>query len=306
MPLFGLGTWKSEPGDAHQAVKEALRLGYRHVDCAPLYMNEKEIGQALAESFAAGVVKREELWVTSKLWNDCHAPEDVEPALRKTLEDLRLDHLDLYLVHWPVAHRKGVVLPESAADLVPLDELPLRTTWEAMQTVQRAGLARHIGVSNFSVAKLEALAAMEGQGPEVDQVEMHPYLAQRDLIEHGRREGVHITAYSPLGSPDRPDFLRAEDDPILLDDPAILEVAKRHGASAAQVLIAWALQRGSSVIPKSVKPQRLAENLEATKLELSAEDVAAIDALDRHRRYVQGGFWCIPGSGYTLETLWDE
>jgi alcohol dehydrogenase (NADP+) len=176
MPALGLGTWKSAPGDVKKAVIEAIKIGYRHIDCAAIYGNEKEIGEAFTECFEIGIVKREELWVTSKLWNDSHKAEDVRPALEKTLSDLGLDYLDLYLMHWPVAFRKGIVFPENDEGYIPLSEVPIAETWRAMQDVQKIGLTKHIGTSNFSSKKLQHLIDLGGQGPEMNQVELHPYL----------------------------------------------------------------------------------------------------------------------------------
>ena len=306
MPVLGLGTWNSAPGEVGAAVAQALGMGYRHLDCAPIYGNEAEIGAALHEAFAAGVVRREELFVTSKLWNDRHAPDDVLPALRRSLADLRLDQIDLFLIHWPVAHRRGVMFPQSASDFIPLERLPLVETWKGMEAAVAAGLARDIGVSNFSARKLEELAGAARIRPAVNQVELHPYLAQRELVEACRRHRVVVTAYSPLGSRARPETLRQEGEPVLLEDPQVRAVADRSGATPAQVLLAWGLQRGTAVIPKSVHPQRLAENLAAAALVLSKEDMRSLDALDRGRRYVDGSFWALPGSPYTLSGLWDE
>jgi alcohol dehydrogenase (NADP+) len=306
MPSLGLGTWKSTPGEVGGAVRKALELGYRHFDCAAIYGNEAEIGEALAGALRKGVVARDELWITSKLWNDRHATEDVLPALENTLKDLRLDYLDLYLVHWPVTLRKDVHFPELPTDFIGPDVLPLAATWAGMEATVDAGLARHIGVSNFSAAKLQTVLADARLRPEVNQVEMHPYLAQNDLVAYCRENEIHVTAYSPLGSIDRPKSMKQADEPVLLEDEAVLGVASRTGCSAAQVLLAWALQRGTSVIPKSVHPGRMEENLAASELTLAPADTAALDALDRHRRYVTGGFWVKEGGPYTLSNLWDE
>jgi alcohol dehydrogenase (NADP+) len=304
LPMLGLGTWKSAPGEVGAAVTEALRLGYRHLDCAFIYGNEAEIGQALSQAFDAGAVTRDQLWVTSKLWNDAHAPEDVRPALEKALADLELDALDLYLVHWPVVLRKGVFGPEKASDLLPLSEVPLAATWQAMEELVDAGLTRHIGVSNFGPRNLEELLTGARIPPEMNQVELHPYLQQDELIALCRQHGVHVTAYSPLGSLDRPASMKGQGDPVLLEDPTVTAIAVRHQATPAQVLIAWALQRGTAVIPKSVRPERLRENLAAAELELTAEDMGELAALDRGRRYLDGSFWAIPGSPYTLDDVW--
>lgn len=305
MPRVGLGTWKSGRGEVRAAVREALRVGYRHIDCAHNYGNETQVGQALADALAGGV-KREELWITSKLWNDAHEPENVRPALETTLKNLNLDYLDLYLMHWPVALRAGTEFPERAGDMTSLAELPLATTWKGMEACVEAGLTRRIGVSNFSAKKLAQLLEAARIAPAMDQVELHPYLQQEALVEFCRKHDVQVTAYSPLGSGDRPAALKAENEPILMEDPVIQGVAQRHAASPAQVLIAWALARGTAVIPKSVTPVRIRQNLEAAQLQLGEAEMREIAALDRHRRYLDGKIWTLPGSGYTLENLWDE
>jgi alcohol dehydrogenase (NADP+) len=300
MPAQGLGTWQVEPAAVGPMLSTALRLGYRHIDAAAIYGNESAIGAALARALGSGDVTREQLWITSKLWNDAHDPAQVRPALERTLRDLRLDWLDLYLIHWPVAHRSGVTMPSSGADQLSLEQQPLADTWGAMEELVEAGLVRHIGVSNFSIAKLTALAAAVRITPQVNQVERHPWLQQHALLRYCCNHGIVLTAYAPLGR------AASAAGGSLLADPVITAIAAAHRATPAQVLLAWGLACGTAVIPKSVHPERLAANLAASRLCLSPEDLVAIRALDRHHRLVDGSFWVLPDGPYTLTNLWDE
>jgi len=273
MPILGLGTWKSTPGEVYKAVKEALRIGYRHIDCAPIYGNEAEVGQALADSFKEGVTSRDQLWITSKLWNNSHAPENLQPSLEKTLSDLQIDSLDLYLIHWPVVLRKEVLFHESVNDLIALDDLPIIKTWSVMEEMVDKGLCNHIGVSNFSVAKLKGLLTDGNLKPEMNQIELHPYLQQPAMLEFCKSNGIHLTGYAPLGSADRPERLKVEDEPILLEEPAITTIAERHGITPAQLVLSWAIHRRTAVIPKSVNPGRLKQNLSAAEVSLAQDDM---------------------------------
>ena len=306
LPLLGLGTWKAAPGQVTSAVREAIRQGYRHIDCASIYGNEPEVGAAIRDAIADGEVTREELWVTSKLWCNSHGRENVEPALRKTLADLGLAWLDLYLIHWPVAIDPAVGFPSSAKEMLPPSAERLRATWAGMEAVLEAGLTRHIGVSNYSIRKLQDLLAHGRLRPEVNQVELHPLLQQPELVAFCNAHGIHLTAYSPLGSGDRPAQLKAADEPVLLENPVIAAIAAEHGCSAAQVLLAWHLGRGISTIPKSVSAERLRENLAAAAIQLSPADQERIAALDQGLRLVDGSFWLMEGSPWTLQSLWDE
>jgi len=302
MPILGLGTWKSEPGEVGAAVREAVRAGYRHIDCAAIYGNEAEIGVVFEELIQSGEVSREELWITSKLWNNAHGEDQVAEALKQTLSDLRLDYLDLYLIHWPVATRG--VFPTRGDHFFTLEEKPLTDTWAGMEACVEEGLTRHIGVSNFNIKNLETISRGATIYPEMNQVELHPFLAQEPLCDFCRKNGIHLTAYSPLGSGDRPDVMKKLDELSLLKNETVAAIAKAHNCTSAQVLIRWAIERGTAVIPKSVKSARLIENLAAAELSLTVEDMAELAKLDVGFRYVHGEFWTVAGSPYTLEGLW--
>lgn len=305
LPTLGLGTWKSAPGAVYAAVKQAIALGYRHIDCAPIYQNESEVGRAVAEAIASGQVSRGDLWLTSKLWNDAHAPDQIQPALEKTLADLRVDALDLFLIHWPVLFKPGVIFPRRAGDYIALDDLPISRTWQALEACVAKGLVRHIGVSNFSLGKLDDLCRHATIRPAMNQVELHPYLQQNALLDFCRQNNILVTAYSPLGSGDRPAGMKKRDEPSLLDNPVIGRVAAKHGITPAQTLLAWGLTRQTVVIPKSINPLRLKENLAAADLRLDPDDMAEIAALDLGYRFVDGAFFTGSGSPYTLASLWD-
>ena len=301
MPLFGLGTYQSKANELHDAIISALKDGYRLIDCAAYYKNEEIIGAALQETFTSGLVKREELFITSKLWNNNHAPEHVEEALRKTLHDLRLDYLDLYLIHWPIALKHDIEYPRQASDLLSLEECPLTETWKAMEQKQAKGLCRHIGVSNFSIPKLKELIAVAKNKPEMNQVEMHPYLQQNELFRFCQSEGIYLTAYSPLGR-----NLPIKNKPGLTNEPIIIDLAKKYNCTPAQIIIAWGVQRGIVIIPKSVHPERIKENIKSLDINISPEDMTKIATLDSHTRMTDGSAWIFPDGPYTMKNIWDE
>ncbi len=302
MPLLGLGTWCAARSSIYRAIREAIAAGYRHIDCAPIYGNEKEIGQALNDAFKAGDVRREDLWVTSKLWGNNHGRENVLPALQKTLQDLQLNYLDLYLIHWPVAIKHEVKnFPENGADFLTLEEQPLADTWQGMEDCLHQDFSRHIGVSNFSTKKLTALLQVAQAAPEVNQVELHPYLQQNSLLAFCTQKNVFLTAYTPLGRPNpRSGALR------LLAHDLILKIAEKHAASPAQIVLAWGMHRKTAVIPKSVNPRRIRENFRALSVCLDEEDMQQIQKLDENKRYVDGSFYAMSGSPYTPNNIWDE
>ncbi len=303
IPAFGLGTWKSPKDAVYEAVKEALKIGYTHIDAAWIYFNENEVGKAIGESMAAGAIAREDLFVTSKLWNSFHAPEAVEQGCEETLTALGLDYVDLYLMHWPVAVKPGT-FGSNREDFILLDDCPLSATFEAMVALKEKGLARSVGVSNFSVSKLEQLIAETGVVPAMNQVELHPYNPQSDLLAYCQQKGIQVTSYSPLGSGDRPDSMKVKDEPPLLENETVKAVAKSEGVSPAQLLIAWAIDRKTVVIPKSTNAERLAENFAAARHELSAEARESLDNIDTRFRYVSPESWFIPRVTYEGESFW--
>ncbi|MFY0593529.1 aldo/keto reductase [Roseivirga sp.] len=305
LDAIGLGTWKSEPGEVGQAVREAIKVGYRHIDCAWIYQNEKEIGDAFQAAFADGDVSREELFVTSKLWNSFHAAEDVEKAVRESLEALQLDYLDLYLIHWPIAHQPGIVFSEEASGFAPIEDYPIADTWKAMEALVEKGLVKHIGVSNFNVVKLQKLIGTAKIIPEMNQVESHPLLAQNDLLAFCAENEILYTAYSPLGSRDRAPGMKGDAEPDLFEIDTLKKIAENHNVHPAQILIKWAEGRGTAVIPKSVNPARLKQNLASAEIDLSKEEMESINSLDKGYRFLDGKFWEREGGFYTAEALWN-
>jgi alcohol dehydrogenase (NADP+) len=302
IPCFGLGTWKSGPGEVQRAVVAALDAGYRHIDCASIYGNEGEVGAALKES----AVTRAEIFITSKLFNHDHAAADVEVACRLSMEKLGVDYLDLYLIHWPVCLKKGVQLPPGPNDFT---DVPIKETWTAMEALVKKGLVRAIGVSNFSIKKMEEILAFAKIKPAVNQVEGHPYLAQPKLKDFCDANGIVVTAYSPLGSPDRPARVFDVSDPILLEDTALKAIAERVGRTPAEVLIRWAVQRGTVVIPKSVTPSRIEQNMRAALKPLPEDAMVELAKMDRHLRLLKGTLWTPEGTTgpfKTVSDLWDE
>ena len=296
LPALGLGTWQLEKEQAASAVVEAIKLGYRHIDCAAMYNNEVEIGHGLQEAFAQGLVTRKELWVTSKLWCNAHKRDDVIPALKKTLHDLQLDDLDLYLMHWPIAVKPEEIKPVTPEGFFTLDEVPLSETWEAMIAAQKEGLIRHVGVSNFSIHKLSQLIKETGITPAMNQVERHPFLQQSALVNFCIKNAIHLTAYCPLGQADK----------TLTQHSMVVDIAKDHQCTPAQVILQWGISEHSAVIPKSSSPHHQKENLAAAQIQLSSDAKKALTALDKHHRYVAGHLWTFDGSPYTQENLWDE
>ena len=291
MPIIGLGTFLSSPGEVYQAVRWAIKLGYRHIDCASVYGNQSEIGQALHDAMKEDGIKRTELFITSKLWNDSHLADDVKPAIEKTLHDLKLEYLDLYLMHWPVAQVKGTVMPHNDEDWISLKDAPLSTTWQSMEEVYHRGLTKAIGVSNFNQDNLADIIAQNDIIPAVNQVECHPLLNQNDLILYCRKNNIAITAYSPLGA--------ERSSGSLLANQQIVKIASKLEATPAQVLLAWQIARDVIVIPKSVHETRIRENFASLAVKLDDEDIKQIDALNENYRFFDGEAFCNLAKGYS-------
>jgi aldehyde reductase len=284
-PLLGLGTWKSEPGQVTQAVKDAIDAGYRHIDCAHVYGNEHEVGEGINAKIAEGVIKREDIFVTSKLWNTFHAPKDVRPAIERTLKNLNLSYLDLYLIHWPMGYQESgtELFPRNEAGDILYSDVDYLDTYKALETLVDAGLTKSIGLSNFNARQVDRICSNARIQPVVNQVECHPYLNQARLSAHCKSKNIVITAYSPLGSPDRPWAQPGE--PLLMEDPKLHAIAKKYNKTVAQILIRYQIQKGHAVIPKSVNKDRIISNFQVFDFELSDADIKEIDTFDCNGRF---------------------
>lgn len=309
MPAIGLGTFGSDhvsPEEIAAAVKGAIGVGYRHVDCASVYGNEDRIGGALQEVFDAGM-RREELWIVSKLWNDRHAEEDVIPSCKKSLADLRLNYLDMYLVHWPFPnfHPPGCSVDSRSPDSRPYLHENFMKTWRQMERLVNLGLVRHIGTSNMTIPKLKLLLRDARIRPAINEMELHPHFQQQELFDFVRTQGMEPVGYSPVGSPARPERDRTPEDTVDIEDPVIRAIAERLGVHPAVVCVKWAVQRGQTPIPLSTKRRNYLANLESTvSAPLTAEDMQAIAAIDRNCRLIKGQVF-LWRDNQTWEDLWD-
>lgn len=302
MPAVGLGYWKVDQSAAAALTVDAVKIGYRHLDCAADYGNEASVGDGIAEVVRQGLCKREDLWVTSKLWNTHHRPEHVKPAFIRSLRDLKLDYLDLYLIHFPISlqyvpmetrYPAGwFVDPKDSQPRMVPDAVPIRETWQAMEELVDAGLVRSIGISNFGVSLIRDLLSQCRIRPNVLQVESHPYLVQQKLIRFCHEASIAVTAFSPLGAPSYIPIGMASESDSVLNDPIVRKIASSHGRSAAQIVLRWGVQRGTAVIPKSSKLERLRENLDLAGFELVQPEMESINALNKNQRFNDPGAFC--------------
>lgn len=302
MPAVGLGLWKVDRSDTAAVVRDAIGVGYRHLDCACDYGNEIEVGAGIRTALSEGLCTRDDLWVTSKLWNTYHRAEHVRPACEKSLQDLGLDYLDLYLIHFPIATRyvpieeryppEWVADPNAPEPRMEVDAVPLAETWGAMEQLVEAGLVREIGVCNYTSGLLIDLMAYSGIKPAMLQVESHPFLTQEKLLRLASDFDIAVTAFSPLGALSYVSLDMASDADTVLTAPPVVAAAERLGRTPAQIVLRWGVQRGTAIIPKTTRIERLRENLALFDFELSSDEMQSISALNQNRRFNDPGVFC--------------
>jgi alcohol dehydrogenase (NADP+) len=306
IPCIGLGTFGSD-SVLHETValivKRAIYSGYRHIDCASVYGNEKNIGYVFNEIFSNGFIKREDLWITSKVWNDKH--NDVIESCRQSLRDLQIDYLDLYLVHWPFPnyHPPQCDVSSRSPNAKPFIHENYFNTWRQMEQLVEKGLVKNIGTSNMTIPKLKLLLRDSKIKPACNEMELHPHFQQQELFDFCLLNHIQPIAYCPIGSPGRPDRDRTLDDTVDLEDKVILKIAERLNVTPAQVAIKWAIQRGQIPIPFSVN--HYFENLEAVvKVHLTEDDMKEISKIDKNCRLIKGQVF-LWKEDQSWEDLWD-
>ena len=290
MPRLGYGTWQNTK-DLDILIKEAINVGYRHIDTAVVYRNEDQVGKGVKDSLKQGNVKREDLFIVTKVWNN--EKSDVAKSLNASLQRLELDYVDLLLIHWPIG--------EWIKEKQTFKQVPLHKTWKDLESLVKAGKTRAIGVSNFNVQLLLDLLSYAEVKPACNQVEVHPYLTQEDLIGFCKKNGIEIVAYCPLGGnvPGKPGILSQYNNTIfiefsvktLVEEPIIKELAKKHGKTPAQIILNWHLSRGYTIIPKTATQSRLKENFESSSFELTGDELKKISSLNRDVRVADPREW---------------
>jgi len=304
-----MGTFGSDrygPAEVSAAVAGALRVGYRLIDCAAVYGNEAAMGEVLAEAVAGGL-RRDELFVMSKVWNDMHAPADVVRSVKTSLSDLRVDQLDACFVHWPFPnhHAPGAAADDRHPQSHPYLHEEFMQTWSALESLVDAGLVRHLGTSNVTIPKLELILRDARIQPALNEMELHPCFQQGELFRFCLGHGVQPVGYSPLGSPSRPERDRTPDDIVDTEQEAVREIAAAHGIHPALVCLKWAVARGQVPIPFSVKREQYLANLRAVVGDpLTPAETEAMRGVERNNRLIKGQVFLWPGSQSWLD-LWD-
>ncbi|XP_043266028.1 aldo-keto reductase family 1 member B1-like [Colletes gigas] len=285
MPAFGLGTYQSRAGEVEKAVIEAINIGYRHIDTAFYYQNEKEIGTAIQAKIKDGTVKREDLFVTTKLWNNSHEEKSVVPMCKKSLENLGLSYVDLYLIHWPFAFQPGGdLMPRDANGALLMSDTDYLETWKGMEECVRLGLARSIGISNFNIEQITRLLGAAKILPVNNQIEVNVNVNQKELIEFCTKHNITVTGFSPLGQPGNRSGI-----PTSLDHPKIVELSKKYNKTTAQITLRYLLQRGIAIIPKTVTASRLKENIDIFDFSLTPEEVEVVSTIGTGQRVSRFG-----------------
>lgn len=309
IPAMGLGTFGSDKYDSEtvaNAVKNAIQNGWRLIDCASVYGNEAVVGKVLQEVMDSGV-KREELFIVSKLWNDMHGKRDVLLSCAQSLKDLHVDYLDLFFVHWPFPnfHPKGALADYHDADAKSYIHEDYMEVWYQMERLLKAGYVKHIGTSNMTVPKLKLLIKDCTIMPAANEMELHPTFQQEELFQFCIDHGIQPIGYSPIGSPSRPERDRTPDDVVDMESPVVLDIAKKHGLHPAQLCLKWAFQRGQIPIPFSVKPEQILSNMQAIKGEdLTREEMDAMKTVEHGCRLIKGQVFLWEGArGWN--DLWD-